>query len=109
MIEQLAVQLGPAALVLLADRAVFWPAQSLLLIADLHLGKGDVFRRHGIAVPRGGTSQDLARLDRLLAMTVARRLLLLGDVVHGPINTAHWQEQWLAWRKRHAGLSVQAA
>lgn len=108
MIEQLAVQLGPAALVLLADRAVFWPAQSLLLIADLHLGKGDVFRRHGIAVPRGGTSQDLARLDRLLAMTVARRLLLLGDVVHGSINTAHWQEQWLAWRKRHAGLSVQA-
>ena len=108
MIEQLPIRLGPAALVLLADRAVYWPAQSLLLIADLHLGKGDVFRRHGIAVPRGGTGQDLARLDRLIAQTGARRLLLLGDVVHGPINAAHWQGQWLAWRQQHAGLGVQA-
>ena len=108
MIETMAFRLGPAQLQLLADRAVFWPAQSLLLIADLHLGKGDVFRRHGIAVPRGGTGQDLVRLDTLLAQTGARRLMLLGDVVHGPINTAHWLEQWQQWRRQHAGLSVQA-
>ena len=108
MIEQLAITLGPAQLVLLADRAVYWPAQSMLLLADLHLGKGDVFRRHGIAVPRGGTGHDLERLDRLLALTGARRLLLLGDVVHGPINRAHWQAQWLTWRQRHAPVAVQA-
>lgn len=108
MIEQLAITLGPARLHLLADRAVYWPARQMLLLADLHLGKGDVFRRHGIAVPRGGTGQDLARLDHLLQFTGARRLMLLGDVVHGPINTAHWQSQWLAWRQQHAGLEVQA-
>ena len=40
-----------------ADRALYWPARGRLLIADLHLGKGDVFRRAGIAVPRGGTAR----------------------------------------------------
>lgn len=108
MIEHLDLVLGPARLRLLADRAVYWPARRLLLVADLHLGKGDVFRRHGIAVPRGGTGQDLARLDRLLAQTGASRLMLLGDVVHGPINPAHWQAQWRQWRGQHAGLCVQA-
>lgn len=108
MIEQLAFDLGPARLQLLADRAVYWPARRLLLLADLHLGKGDVFRRHGIAVPRGGTDQDLARLDVLLAQTGASRLMLLGDVVHGPIHAAHWQDQWKLWRRRHDWLAVQA-
>lgn len=108
MIEQLAHLLGPAQLQLLADRAVYWPAQAMLLLADLHLGKGDVFRRQGIAVPRGGTVGDLERLDRLLAHTGAQRLLLLGDVVHGAVHPAPWLAQWLAWRQRHAGLLLQA-
>ena len=108
MIETMAFDLGPAQLQLLADRAVYWPQRQMLLLADLHLGKGDVFRRHGIAVPRGGTGQDLVRLDALLAQTGARRLMLLGDVVHGPINTAHWLEQWQQWRRHHTRLSVQA-
>ena len=108
MIEQMPFDLGPARLQLLADRAVYWPERRLLLIADLHLGKGDVFRRHGIAVPRGGTGQDLARLDVLLAQTGASRLLLLGDVVHGPIHAARWQLQWRQWRHRHDWLAVQA-
>lgn len=108
MIEQLAIGFGPARLQLLADRAVYWPARQLLLLADLHLGKGDVFRRHGIAVPRGGTGQDLARLAALLAQTGARRLMLLGDVVHGPIHAAHWQQQWRQWRQQHRQIAVQA-
>lgn len=108
MIEQMDFTLGPARLQLLADRALYWPQQQMLLLADLHLGKGDVFRRHGIAVPRGGTGQDLLRLDALLAQTGARRLMLLGDVVHGPIHAAHWLEQWQYWRQRHRALCVQA-
>lgn len=90
----------------LGDRAVYWPARNRLLIADLHLGKGDVFRRAGIAVPRGGTGQDLARLDVLLAATGARELWVLGDFVHGPVPDASWRSAWQAWRDRHAGLQV---
>jgi DNA ligase-associated metallophosphoesterase len=89
-----------------ADRALHWPARHRLLVADLHLGKGDVFRRAGIAVPRGGTAQDLARLDALLVATGARELWVLGDLVHGPVPDAPWRMQWGAWRERHARLRV---
>ena len=56
---------------LLPDRALLWPRARTLVIADLHLGKAQHFRRAGIALPRGGTGHDLARLDRLLADTGA--------------------------------------
>jgi DNA ligase-associated metallophosphoesterase len=108
MIEQLAIELGPARLQLLADRAVYWPAQRMLVIADLHLGKGDVFRRQGIAVPRGSTGQDLSRLDALLAHTGAQVLMILGDVLHGAANSAHWQQQWAMFVARWPQLRVQA-
>ena len=69
---------------LLADRALYWPARRRLLIADLHLGKGDILRAAGIAVPSGGTSHDLARLGVLLRATGASQLWVLGDFLHGP-------------------------
>ena len=68
---------------LLADRALYWPARRRLLIADLHLGKGDIMRAAGIPVPSGGTGHDLARLDALLHGTGARELWVLGDFLHG--------------------------
>ncbi|MGY1459587.1 ligase-associated DNA damage response endonuclease PdeM [Luteimonas sp. A534] len=68
---------------LLADRTLYWPARGRLLIADLHLGKGDIMRAAGIPVPSGGTGHDLARLDALLHATGARELWVLGDFLHG--------------------------
>lgn len=87
----------------LAERALFWPAQRLLLIADLHLGKGEALRRGGIAVPRGGTRDDLDRLQGLVATTGATEVCVLGDFLHGPDQGA-WREDWQAWRAQHADL-----
>ena len=91
---------------LLADRALFWPRQSRLLIADLHLGKGDAFRRAGIALPNGGTGDDLERLGRLLAETGASELTVLGDFLHGAAGDQPWRRQWQAWREAHAAVRV---
>src|SRR5690606_32115216 len=68
---------------LFAGRALYWPARSRLLIADLHLGKGDILRASGIPVPSGGTGLDLARLGALLELTHAAQLWVLGDFLHG--------------------------
>ena len=106
MPDRLAVDFEGEQLELFPGRAAYWPRLQRLLIADLHLGKGDVFRRAGIAVPRGGTSHDLARLDQLLARSGARELFVLGDLLHGPVPDAAWREAWRAWRARHAGLRV---
>lgn len=67
---------------LLASRAIYWPAQETLLIADTHFGKAAAFRRAGIPIPSGTTESDLARLDQLLASQPAQRLIVLGDFFH---------------------------
>ncbi|MEO5963521.1 ligase-associated DNA damage response endonuclease PdeM [Thermomonas sp.] len=86
---------------LLAQRALFWPAQRLLAIADLHLGKDDVFRDAGIAMPAGGTRGDLTRLSEMLTSTGATRLRVLGDFIHGTRGVARWRSDWQDFRARH--------
>lgn len=91
---------------LLGDRALYLPRTQALLLSDLHLGKGEAFRRAGIAVPGGGTAHDLQRLDALLAARPVQVLWILGDLLHGPAARAHWLAQWQAWRARHPALSI---
>ena len=108
MTERIVVDIAGERMHLLADRALFWPARGRLLIADLHLGKGDVFRAAGIALPSGGTAHDLARLERLIDATAARELWILGDLLHGATHHARWREGWDRWRSAHAGLRIAA-
>lgn len=98
--------LAGEAMALHGARALVWPARQRVLIADLHLGKGDVFRRGGIALPRGGTAQDLDQLSTVLADTGARALWVLGDVLHGALTDTAWRGDWEAWRHRHAALDI---
>ncbi len=105
MAEALDLELTGEPVRLLADRALYWPARERLLIADLHLGKGDTFRAAGIAVPSGGTAHDLARLDALLAQTGARGLWILGDFLHARRNAAV-DAAWRAFREAHADVHV---
>ena len=92
--------------VLFADRALFWPRETALLIADLHLGKGDTFRKAGIALPSGGTRHDLDRLTASIQRTRANRLIVLGDMLHASAKTKRWRETWDAWRADHADLQI---
>jgi uncharacterized protein len=103
----LEVVAGGEALVLLADKAVWWPAQRMLLAADLHVGKAATFRALGVPVPRGTTSATLAALDALLARWPAQRLVVLGDFLHAAEAHAPATLGALArWRARHAALRV---
>lgn len=106
MAESFAFEIAGEPLVALADRALFWPARRRLVIADLHLGKGDAFRHAGIAVPRGGTEHDLARLSALLEAQHASALWILGDMLHGALVDSHWRDAWEAFRARHAQLGI---
>ena len=71
---------------LLAERAVWDPQQRTLLVADLHLGKAEVFQAHGVALPSDG---DGASLNALLELTHRFRpaqVVVLGDLIHGLIG-----------------------
>ena len=76
------VDLAGIALQLHADRAVFWPEQRALFVADTHFGKAATFRRHGIPVPSGSTAGTLRKIESLLQSTSATRLIILGDMFH---------------------------
>ena len=69
---------------LLAARALWDPGQETLLLADVHLGKAEVFQAHGIPLPSDGGAADLDRLLALAERLRPRQVLVLGDLIHGP-------------------------
>ena len=96
-----------ADVVLLPGRAAFLPAAATLLVADLHLGKAATFRRAGIPVPEGSAQADLARLERLVHATAARRLVILGDLFHARSGcTEAVFAEFAATRRRIAATEV---
>lgn len=105
----LSLQVAGESLLADAARALFWPDQQALLVADLHLGKAQVFRQAGLAMPEGSDEHDLLRLSGLVERHAARRLFLLGDIVHGATSAdAGWRKLWRAFVARHAGLRIVA-
>lgn len=74
---------------LLAEKAVFWPAYETLFVADFHLGKAASFRKAGIPLPAGTTSENVERLGRALDRTKAKRVVFLGDFLHNADSKAH--------------------
>ncbi len=106
MSESVSVRVAGETMVLFADRAMYWPRQRTLFIADLHLGKADTFRSAGIALPRGGTRHDLDRLTRLIDASGCAHLFVLGDMLHSSATERNWREAWETWRSRHSSLTV---
>jgi DNA ligase-associated metallophosphoesterase len=78
----LTIMLAGEEVLLLPERALFWPSRSTLLVADAHFGKAATFRASGIFVPRGTTSSTLDRLDAVVDQTQATRMVFLGDLLH---------------------------
>ncbi len=73
-------------LFLLPEKAIYWEAQSLLLIADLHLGKSAHFRKNGIAVPAKAEERNWGLLHRLFKNIQPKRVNFLGDLFHSAYN-----------------------
>lgn len=103
----LPIELERTELWLLADKAIYWPAEQTLLIADIHFGKAAAYRRLGQPVPKGTTKINLQRLDTLLQQYPSQGLIFLGDFLHAPESrTPETHAQLLAWRRRHRLLEI---
>ena len=62
--------------------ALIWPERKLLVVADLHLGKGSSLARHGSLLPPYDTRSTLVRLGKVLARWSPERVISLGDGFH---------------------------
>ena len=63
-------------------RALYWPAERALLVADLHLEKASWFAQRGQMLPPYDSRDTLERLADAVRITDARRVITLGDNFH---------------------------
>lgn len=67
---------------LVGGRALFWPRENALLVADLHLEKASFYAGHGQMLPPYDSRETLGRVAQALRETGARRVFCLGDNFH---------------------------
>jgi DNA ligase-associated metallophosphoesterase len=67
---------------LVDGRALYWPAERALLVADLHLEKGSWYAARGAMLPPYDSRATLERLADVLKACDARRVITLGDNFH---------------------------
>jgi DNA ligase-associated metallophosphoesterase len=102
-----AIHVAGELLLLLPEKAVFWPAQKMLIIADIHFGKAASFRALGIPVPRGTTTENLIGLDALIDAHGVQHVVFLGDFLHArAAHASSTQQAMLAWRERRRDLRL---
>jgi len=107
MSANVAIQLAGERILLLPEKALFWPAEKMLIVADIHFGKAAAFRALGVPVPRGTTTENLDGLDALVDAHGARHIVFLGDFLHArAAHASATQGAMLAWRERRRDLEL---
>lgn len=100
-------RLAGVAVALHSSGAVVLPAQRTVLVADAHFGKAVSFRRLGVPVPRGTTTETLDQLSELVQDSGARRIVFLGDFLHSKRSHAAGTLGAIAsWRAQHPKLEL---
>ena len=67
---------------LTTGRALYWPREQALLVADLHLEKASFYAQHGQLLPPYDSRETLERVSLAIRETGARRVFTLGDNFH---------------------------
>lgn len=97
----LGFDLGPARLAALPTGALYWPAENLLCVSDLHLGKSErMARRGGSLLPPYEIRATLEKLDGDLARTGARAVICLGDSFDDLEAAGALDDDTLLWLSR---------
>ena len=73
---------------LVQDRALYWPRERALLVADLHLEKASFYAKHGQLLPPYDSRETLERVAAAIRETGARRVFTLGDNFHDSAGPA---------------------
>jgi len=94
-------------LALLPERVAYWPAKRTLFVADFHLGKAASFRKAGIPLPSGSTTENVVRLERAVARTRANAVVFLGDFLHSADGRQpRTFERFAAWRDSRKAVEL---
>jgi len=101
------LELHGETLILMPERAVYWPRAETLFIADPHLGKAATFRAYAVPLPEGNMQDDLDRLAQALNRVQARQLVILGDLLHAAKGRdSAVMELFTRWRAARPDLAI---
>ena len=103
--QEIKIKIAGIELLLLADKAIYWPDKCILILADVHIGKAASYRALGQPVPHGTTLSNLARIDYLLGQYKVNEVIFLGDFFHS--EKSHNQktlQALLKWREVNKNL-----
>ena len=88
---------------LLSQRALFWPAQRAVVIADAHIGRPLPHHQNEASI----LASLLDRLTQVVESTSATQCIVLGDLFH---MRKHYLPEvidpFVQWRQHHAGLDM---
>jgi len=78
--------------------AMYWQEKTMLLIADVHLGKVAHFRKHGAAVPVEAGYKNLEKLTEVVNHYNPKTVCFLGDLFHSKLNS-DWDDfvKWVEY------------
>jgi len=74
-----------------ASRALFWPAENAVVVADLHLEKASWYAQGSQMLPPYDSRETLERLSAAVVASGARRVLCLGDNFHDDAGPARME------------------
>ena len=83
------IQVQDEVVALFPQKVMYLKNHHALLVADLHLGKINHFRRSGIAVPTKANDHNLETLVDVIHLTRPARVIFLGDLFH-----SHYNPEW---------------
>ncbi|MBX2894606.1 MAG: ligase-associated DNA damage response endonuclease PdeM [Cyclobacteriaceae bacterium] len=97
-IDKMEVEILEEVVELMPQKALWLKSKNVVLLADLHLGKINHFRKSGIPVPPQANHKNTDRLISVLQITKPERIIFLGDLFH-----SHYNGEWevLGQVRRH--------
>jgi len=98
-LDSLKIEYNQIELELSSYKSLWYNDYKALIISDLHAGKTQHFRKHGIPLPTGSLNQDLKKIDELISYYKAKNLYVTGDFFHSDYNSEFEEiKQWRASR-----------
>lgn len=82
-------------------RTIYWPRRKILIAADLHWGKTQYLRNHGIAITDRVFEDDLRRLSKIMDDYETETLLVLGDLIHHEKSLSKGIVETVAYFRHH--------
>jgi uncharacterized protein len=101
--EKIKIEIQGQTLLLLKEKAMLWEEKNILLIADVHLGKANHFRKAGIPINGQIHKDDYENMNELVNKNNPSQVIILGDLFHSE-DCCDWDETMLFFRKLNKSI-----